>query len=147
MNVNDINLPDNPILSGGPVRNIMGHRVPPRRQSAIAPQEVAVPGLELDIVPFSDGLPLERGVEPLGPRLKHLAAGHAEQEGTVGGGEVLVVAALEADDGLRVGHQLHGPARVLGGSVSVLGHRILVLLGQQILVVVATQPHLLGVAE
>lgn len=147
MNVNDINIPINPILSSGPVRNIMGHRVPPRRQSPIAPQEVAVPGLELDLVPFSDGLPLERGIEPLGPRLDHLETGHAEQEGTVGGGEVLVVAALEADDGVGVGHELHGPARVLGGSVPVLSHLLLVLLGQQILIMVATQAHRLGIAE
>lgn len=147
VNVNDINIPTNPILSSGPLRNIMGHRVPPRRQSPIAPQEVAVPGLELDLVPFSDGLPLERGVEPLGPRLDHLETGHAEQEGTVGGGEVLVVAALEADDGLGVGHELHGPARVLGGSVPVLSHLLLVLLGQQVLIMVATQAHRLGVAE
>ena len=147
MNVKDINVPENPILSGGPLRNIVGHRVPPRRQSPISPQEVAVAGLELDMVPVSDGLPLERGVDPLGPRLGHLATGHAEQEGMVGGGEVLVVAALEADDGVGVGHELHGPARVLGGSVPVLSHRLLVLVGQQVLIVVATQAHRLGVAE
>lgn len=76
----------------------MGHGVPPRWQAAIGPQEVSVPGPELDLVPFSDGLPLDGGVGPPGQRLDDLATSHSEQEGLVGGGEVPVVAALKADD-------------------------------------------------
>lgn len=125
----------------------MGDRVPPRRHSTVGPQEVAVPGLELGLCPFSDGLPFDGGVRPPRLRLGHFATGHAEQEGLVGGGEVLVVAALEADEVLGVRHKLDGPAGVLGGSVSILGDRLLVFLGHEVLVMVATEAHRLRVVK
>lgn len=114
MNLDDIHIPQNPILSGGSVRNVVGHRVPPRRQAPIGSEEVAVPGPEPDLGAFSDGLPLHRGVEPPGQSLEHFPAGHAEQVGLVGGGEVLGEAALEADDGIGFGYELDGPSGLLG---------------------------------
>ncbi|GKV13654.1 hypothetical protein SLEP1_g24641 [Rubroshorea leprosula] len=54
---------------------------------------------------------------------------------------------LEADYGLGSGHELDSPSSVLEGSVPVLGDGFLVLLGQKKVVVVATEPHRLGVVE
>ena len=109
--------------------DIVGYRVSPRRQPTVSPEEVTVAGLELDAVAFSDGLPLDRGIEAPGKGLDDFPAGHSEKEGLVRGGEVLAVAALEADDGFGSGYELDGPSGGFGGSVSVLGHRLFVFLG------------------
>lgn len=129
------------------MRDIVGNGVPPRREAAIGAEEVAVAGLELDVGAIPDGLPLKGGVEAAGEGLDDFPAGHAEEEGLVGGGEILAVAALEADDGVGSGDELDRPFGVLGGSVPVLGHRLLVLLRQEVLVVVAPETHGLSVVE
>lgn len=114
--------------------------VPPRRQPAVGPQKLAVPRLELNGALVFDRLPLDGAVEAFGERLQHLPAGHPEEEGVVGGGEVLAVAALEADDVVGVGDEFDGPFGGFGGAVAVLGHGLLVFLGRQVLVVGVLQP-------
>lgn len=125
----------------------MGHRVSPRWQAPIGPEEVSVAGLEPDLIAVSDWLPLDRGVEAPGQRLEHFAAGHAEQEGLVGGGEVLAEAALESDHGFGSGYDLHSPLGRFGGSVSVLSDRLFVFFGHKVLVVVAAEAHRLCVVK
>lgn len=129
------------------MRDVMGHRVSPRWQAPIGPEEVSVAGLEPDLIAVSDWLPLDRGVEAPGQRLEHFAAGHAEQEGLVGGGEVLAEAALESDHGFGSGYDLHSPLGRFGGSVSVLSDRLFVFFGHKVLVVVAAEAHRLCVVK
>lgn len=147
LNLNDVDVPEDPVLGRGPVRDVMGHRVPPRRQPTIGPEEVTVAGLELQVVTFPDWLPLDGGVKPSGQGLQHLPTRHAQQEGLVGCGQVLPAGALQAYDGFGTGHELDGPPGVLGGTVSVLVDGLLVFLGQEVLLVVAAEPHRLGVVE
>lgn len=127
--------------------DVVGDRIAPGWKAAICTEEVAVRGAELDVGAIPDGLPLNGGVEAARESLEDLAAGHSEEKGVVGGGEVLAVAALEADDGFGVEDELDGPPGRLGGAVAVLGHGLLVLLRHQVLVVPAPQPHCLGVTE
>lgn len=61
----------------------MGHRVPPRWQPSIGSEEVTIAGLELDVVPFSDGLPLDGRVETSGQGLEDFPTRHAQQKGVV----------------------------------------------------------------
>lgn len=125
----------------------MGHRVSPRWQPTIGSEKLAVPSLELDLSPFPDGFPLDRRVEPLGDGLEHFTTRHAEKERVVGGGEVLVVTALETDDVGRVGDELDGPSDGFGGSVFALGYGFFVVFGNEELVVVASESDCFGVVE
>lgn len=100
--------------------NIVRDRIPPRRQAAICAQKLAVSRLQLEGAVFSDGLPLDRAVEPRRQRLQHLAARHAEQKRLVGRRQVLSVVALESDYGVGVLDEFDGPFGRFGGSVAVL---------------------------
>ncbi|PON33388.1 hypothetical protein TorRG33x02_354990 [Trema orientale] len=55
--------------------------------------------------------------------------------------------ALEPNNGFGSGHELDGLSGILGGSVLVLGHRLLALLSVEVLVVVSLEVHRLGVVE
>lgn len=131
----------------------MGDGVAPRRNAAVGAEELAVAGPELDPIALTDGFPLDGRVEPSRKGLGHFPAGHAEEVRLVRGGEVAAVAALEADDGLvaleaaAVAGVLDSPPGVLGGPISILGHRVLVFVGVEVLVVVALQPDGGGVVE
>lgn len=138
--VDDIDVPQNPILGGGAVRDVMGDGVAPRREAAVGAEEVAVAGLELDLDAVANRLPLDGGVEARGHGLEDLAAGDAEEEGLVGGGEVAAVAALEAQHQGGPVHDLHRPPGVAGRPVAVLAHALLVLFRDQIFVMVAPKP-------
>lgn len=128
MDLQDINIPEDPILCGAPMGDIVSNRVPPRWQSTISPEEVPVAGLELHLSTIPERLPLDGGIEPPRQALNHFAASDAEQERLVGRREILAIAALEADDVVVLRHVLHDPLGVLGGAVPVLAHRLLVLL-------------------
>jgi len=137
-----------------PVRGVVSHGVPPRREPRVGAEEVAVPGAEARAAralsaaaAVADGHPLDGGVESVGQGLEHLAAGDAEEEGLVGGGEVAAVAAAEAEHAGGVRDRLHHPPRVRGRRVPVLDHVRLVLVRVQVLVVVAPQPHRPGALE
>lgn len=111
-----------------------------------------VPCPEFDPVPLSDRLPLDRRVEPPGQCLQDLATGDTEQEGLVGRGEVVAIAALEPDENavifIVVGvHTLDGPLGVLRGSFPVLRDGLLVLIGEEVFVVVAPEADRLGPVE
>lgn len=147
LNVHDVNMPEDPILSGGPVRNIMRNGVSPRRKATISPQKLTIPSLELNKRAILDGLPLDGGVKPAGPGLEHLAAGHPQEKGLVGGGEVLSVAALQTNYGGSPRNGLDSPSGALAGSIAVLTDGFLVLLSQQVLVVVTLQTHRFGVVK
>lgn len=148
MNLDDINIPQDPILRGGPVGDIMSDGVPPRRKAAIRSEKVAVAGLQLDTTTVPDGFPFHGGVKRGGGKcLEHLAAGHAEEEGVVGGGEVFAVAAFEADDVAVFRDVLDEPAGGLGGAVSVLCDGFFIFLGEEVFVVVAAEAHRLGEVE
>lgn len=147
LDLDDVNVPEDPVRGAGAVGDVVGHGVAPGREAAVGPEEVAVAGAELDVGALPHGLPLEGGVEAAGEGLDHLAPGHAEEEGLVGGGEVLAVAALEAEDGVGVEDELDGPPGAGGGPVAVLGDGLLVLLRHQVLVVAAPEAHRPGVAE
>lgn len=62
VNLNNIHVPQDPILRGGPVRNIMRNGVSPRRQPAVSSEKIPVTSLELHAPSFLDGLPLNRRV-------------------------------------------------------------------------------------
>ena len=128
LNLDNINIPENPILSGSPVRNIMGDRVSPRWYTTIGSQEVTIPSLELDLGPFFNGFPLERRVEPPRQRLDHFSTSHAKQKGLVRGGEVLVVATLEPDYAICAFDKLDSPPCVFGRPVSILDHRLFIFI-------------------
>ena len=138
--VDDVDVPQNPILCGGAVGDIVGDGIAPWREAAVGAEEVAVAGLELGLDAVADGLPLDGGVEAGGHGLEDLAAGDAEEEGLVRGGEVAVVAALEAQNRGGPVHDLHRPPGVAGCPVAVLAHVLLVLVRRQIFVVVAPKP-------
>lgn len=146
-----IDVPEDPILSNGPVGDIVSDRVPPRRNTAVPSQEIAVARLQPGAGALLDWLPLERRVEARGQSLENFPAGHSEQERVVGGGEILAVAALQPDNGVGIGagegNELDAPSGVLGGSVPILSDGFLVVVGEQVLVVVAPEPDHLGVAE
>lgn len=98
LNLNNVDIPEDPILRGGSTGNVVGDRISPRWQTPVGSQEVAISGLELDLGPFSDGFPLDGGIEPPEKGLEDFPAGHSEQKGLIAGREVLAVAALETDD-------------------------------------------------
>lgn len=147
LNLNNINIPKNPILSSKSTRNIMSQRIPPRRESSVGSQEVSITRLELNLRPFPDGLPLKRGIKPPGQSLEDLPTSHAEKKRLVRSGEVLTIARLEADYVVGSGDRLDSPSSVLGESVSVLGDRFLIIVSVEVLVVVATETHGLGIVE
>jgi hypothetical protein len=131
-----------------PVRDVVGDGVPPRREPRVGAEEVAVSrpeahgaGVRVAAGVVAHGHPLDGGVEAVGQRLQHLAPRAAQEEGLVGGREVAAVAAAEAEHAGGVRHGLHHPPRVRGRRVPVLDHVHLVLVGVQVLVVVAPQPH------
>jgi hypothetical protein len=131
-----------------PVRDVVGDGVPPRREPRVGAEEVAVArpeahgaGVRVAAGVVAHGHPLDGGVEAVGQRLQHLAPRAAQEEGLVGGREVAAVAAAEAEHAGGVRHGLHHPPRVRGRRVPVLDHVHLVLVGVQVLVVVAPQPH------
>lgn len=76
--------------------------------------------------------------------------GHAEEEWLVRSGEVLSEAGFEAEEvgsAAVVVDEFDGPAGVLGGAVAVLSDGVFVVVGEEVLVVVAAEAHRLGVAE
>jgi len=68
-------------------------------------------------------------------------AGHAQEEAVVGGGEVLAVTALQANYVIVFSHVFYRPPRAFRGAFAVLRHRILVVLREEVLVVVAAEAH------
>lgn len=93
--VNDVDRPEDPILRGGPLRNVVGDGVLPRRSTAIGAQELASLCSELQLEAFLYGLPLGGRVHfGRGKGLDNLSAGPAEEENFVGGGEVAAIAAF-----------------------------------------------------
>jgi len=147
INLDDFHVPEDPVLRGGPVRNIVRDGVSPGRQAPIGAEEVAVASLELDAASVLDGLPLDGGVEPLRERLEDLVARHAQQEELVGSCEVLAVTALQANYVVVFGHVFDHPPRALRGPLAGLRDRLFVLLRQQVLVVVAAETHRLRAVE
>lgn len=145
---NDVDIPKDPVLGGGAVRDIVGHGVAPRRKTAIGAEVVAIPGLKLELETLTDGFPFDGGVKAAGNSLEDLLAGHTKKERLVGGGEIAAVAADEADDSNRASVAvLHRPTGVGGGAIAVLVDVVFVLLGGKVLVVVAAKPHSLGLVE
>ena len=129
------------------MRHIVSDGVPPRRNTAVASQEITVPRFKFHKRAFLDRLPLKRGVQPLRTSLKNLQAGHSEQERLIRGHQVLAVAALEADYRIGILNKLNTPSRILRRSVPTLSNRLLVFVGEQILLVMAPEADDLGVAE
>lgn len=129
------------------MRNIMGHRISPRRQPSVGSEEITVASSELDSVALFYGFPLDGGVKPPRASLEDFATSHAQEEGLVGSGKVLVKAAPEADDVVGVFDQLHGPSRSLGWAAPILDNGLFVVVGQQVLVVMATEANGLGVVK
>lgn len=125
-NLRNIDFPQNPILGGGSMRNIVGYGVSPRRQTPICAQEVAVAGLELDLKPISNGLPLHRRIQPGRHRLKHLLPSRPQKKMHARGRQILAVAALQADHIVSL-HAFHLPLRSFRRSVPVLAHILFVL--------------------
>lgn len=147
LDLNNINIPQHPFLRRSPMRNIMRHRVPPRRQPPIRPEKMTIPRLELHLVPFPQRFPLDGGIKAARKRLKNFPTSHAEKERLVRGGEVAVVTALEAYDGVMVGDELDGPTSRLGRPITVLGDGFLVFFSDEVLVVVAAETDDLGCAK
>lgn len=147
MNFNDIDIPKDPILGSRSVRNIMGDRISPGGHPSVGSEEITVASSELDLVAFFHGFPLDGGVKPPRASLEDFPTGHAQEEGLVGGGEILVEAAPEADDVVGVFDQLHAPSSHLGGTAPALDDGLLVIVGQQVLVVMATKANSLGVLK
>lgn len=56
-NLNDVDVPEDPILSGGSVRNVVSDGVSPRRQTTVAAEVMTVTSLELDQSSVSDRFP------------------------------------------------------------------------------------------
>ena len=79
---------------------VVSDGVAPRRKTAVGAEEPVVAGIELDLIAFPDNLPLHRRVEWSCERLDHFSTNRIEEELMVQGGEVAVVAAFEAVDGL-----------------------------------------------
>jgi len=73
-----INIPQDPILCGSPMRDIVRHGVPPRWEPPIGPQKVPVTGLKLHLRAVPHGLPLHGGVQPPRHALHHLAPRHTQ---------------------------------------------------------------------
>lgn len=120
-NLHDVDVPEYPVLSGGAMGDVVGDGVAPRGHAAVGAEEVAIAGPELDAVALTDGFPLEGRVKaPGGKGLDDLAAGHAEEERDVGGGEVLAVAALESKHGVGAVDELDGPAGIAGRAITDL---------------------------
>lgn len=130
----------------------MSNRVSPGRKAAVGTEELAVTSPKLDLaVAISNGFPLDGGIKAAGESLEDFAACHAEEKWLIGGREVLVVTALEADyvvvNVIVVGEEFDGPAGVLGGSVAVLADGFFVFFSCQVLVVVTPEADCLGVLE
>lgn len=83
-NINDIDVPEDLLVRGGPMRDIMCDRVPPRREAAIGTQVLAVASLELDLIPIPNRLPFNGRVQTSGHGLKNLATSHSDEERVVG---------------------------------------------------------------
>ena len=147
MNLENIHIPEDPILCSGPMRDIVRHGVPPRWNPPVGSEKVPVTGLELDLRAVANGLPLDGGVEPPRHALHHLAARDAEEQRLVGRRQVFSVTALESDDVVELRNELHRPLGVAGGSVAVLRDGLLVLVGQEVFVVVAAEAHRLRAVE
>lgn len=145
--LDDVDLPEDPVLRGGPVGDVVRNGVPPRGKTAVGAEEVAVPRLQLDGAVLPDRLPLNGAVEARRQRLQHLPPRHAEEERLVRRREVLAVAAPQPDYVVGVLHELHRPFRRLGGAAAVLRDGGLVVLGDQVLAVGALQAYGLRVLE
>lgn len=147
-NVDDVHGPEDPILGGGSMRNVVGDGVPPRRRTAIGAEECASLGFELQVDAVLYGLPLNGRVHfGCGNRLDNLFAGPAEEEGFVGGGQVAAVAALETDNVGLVRDELYHPPCFPGGADAALPDRFFVVVGDKVLVEVASEPDGFGFVE
>lgn len=126
----------------------MGDGVSPRRRSAVCPEELPEFRPQLHVKPILPRLPLDGAVGcGGGGGLEDLFSGSAEDEGLVGGGEVLAEAALEADDVGFSGDELHRPADVGGGAVAGLADGILVVGGLEVLGEMALEANNFGATE
>lgn len=148
-NIDDVNVPENPIQSGSPVRDVVCDGVSPGRNAAVSAEELTVACLELDLVAFLDGLPFDGGVETARAGLEDFPAGHAKEEGLVRCGEVLTVATFETDNIVfrDVFNELYGPAALFGGSCPALSDGLFVFVGMEVLPVAALKTDDLGVFE
>lgn len=108
-NLDDVDVPKNPILSGRSVRNIVSDGVSPRRQTTVTAEEVAVTRLELDQSAVSDRLPSERRVEAARIGLEDFSSGCSEEKRFVRRRQVFAVSAFEADEVGGARDRLDGP--------------------------------------
>ena len=116
----------------------MGDRISPRGQPSVGSEEITVASSELHSVALFYRFPLDGGIKPPGASLEDFPTSHAQEEGLVGGGEVLVEAALEPDDVVGVFHQFYRPPSHLGRAAPILDDGFFVVVGQQIFLVMAT---------
>lgn len=79
-NLDDVDVPKNPILSRRSVRNIVSDGVSPRRQATVTAKEVTVTCLELDQSTVPDGFPSERRVETARIGLQDFSSGGSEEK-------------------------------------------------------------------
>lgn len=142
MYLDDVDVPEDPILGGSPVGDVVSDGVAPGWDAAVGAEEVAGVAFELDLEPVADGLPLEGGiVKGTGSgSLNDLLAGGTEEEGLAGSCEEAAVAAPEAEGATAI-DELDVPAGGVVGAVTALYHALLVLPGHQVLAVVAPQAH------
>lgn len=101
----------------------------------------------IDLKSVADWLPIKGRINALRRRQGYPVPGHPQEHGLVGGGEVAAMAGFEADDGVAVIGELDGPPSGAGGAIAVLDHVLVVVVGLEVLFMVALQPHRLRVLE
>ena len=79
-NIDDVDVPKNPVLSSRSVRNIVSDGVSPRRQATVTAKEVTVTRLELDQSTVSDRFPGERRVETARISLQNFSSRGSEEK-------------------------------------------------------------------
>ncbi|KAF7819667.1 uncharacterized protein G2W53_025122 [Senna tora] len=122
--------PKHPILRRRSIRHIMRHAVPPRWRPPIGPQKLPSQFCpQHHEHPFPYWLPINcrRWI-----RLQdHLPSRDAQQEGLVGGREVLAgVVASQADDVAVAFRDLHRPANLVRGGVAALSDGFVIVGGE-----------------
>lgn len=127
----------------------MRHSISPRRRSTVSSEKVTIPCFKLDLKSIANRLPLKGGVKAAtGSCLKNLAASEAEEKGLVGSREVLAIAALEANKRLIIIiNKFYLPSCLPCGAVTVLANALVVVFGEEELVVMAAEADGLGALE
>lgn len=146
--IDDVNVPQDPILRGGSIRQIMRDRIPPWHRCSIGSQELPSFRPQFHFIPFLDRFPLNRRILfRIGQSLENFFTGHAEQKGLVGCTEVSAMAAPEANGvGVTV-DGLNDPPGPIGGTVAALSHGLLVIVGHEEFVEVAAKPDRFGLVK